>query len=242
MALIPGATTGADFLLGTGGDDTYRALDGDDVLVDFGGGDRFDGGSGNDTILLDAIGRVTGQFVTDRIFDVIVDLELRTQSDGGIAGDADIVISIENYTHYGNFNYSISGTDTSNVLKTDRGQDILLGRGGADRLMAGSNADTVDGGSGRDVIAGGRGNDLLTGGTGADRFVFKQGDGRDTITDFTDLGMAIDDRIVVSRALYQSMQITSESQGTLLDFGAAGSIFLSDVAADTIGRSDFVLT
>ncbi len=242
MAVIPGATAGADFLLGTGGNETYRALEGDDILVDFGGGDRFDGGPGNDTILLDAIGRVTGQFLTDRIVDVIVDLELRTQSDGGIAGDADVVISIENYTHYGNFNYSISGTDTSNVLKTDRGQDILLGRGGADKLMSGFNADTVDGGGGRDVIAGGRGNDLLTGGAAADRFVFKQGDGSDTITDFTDLDMAIDDQIVISRALYQNLQITFDNEGTLLTFGTAGSIFLTGVEADTIGRSDFVLT
>ncbi len=242
MAIIPGATTGADFLLGTGGNDTYLALAGDDILADFGGGDRFDGGPGRDTILLDAPGRITGVFLTDIIFDVVVDLELRTQSDGGIAGDADVVISIENYTHIGSFNYTIFGTDIPNVLKTDRGTDVLVGRGGADRLFSGGNADTVEGGGGNDLIDGGRGNDVLTGGTGSDRFVFHAGDGNDRIRDFSDTNAANDDQIVISRALYQSVQITSDARGTLLDFGASGSIFLTGVDSDTIGRSDFLLT
>lgn len=241
MALIPGATIGADFLLGTGGNDTYQALAGDDTLADFGGGDRFYGGAGRDTILLDAPGRVTGVFLTDRIFDVSVDLALRTQSDGGIPGDADIVVSIENYTHIGGFNYTIYGSAVGNVLKTDLGHDILVGRAGADRLSSGGGDDTIGGGSGRDLINGGRGQDHLTGGSGADQFMFRTGDGDDQITDFTGTGSPNDDHIVLSRALYQTLQITAEVGGTLLDFGTSGSIFLVNVTSDTIGRGDFLL-
>lgn len=250
MSLVQGATSGADFLLGTGGNDDYRALEGDDILADFGGGDRFNGGPGQDTILLDAPGRITGIFLTDRIFDVVVDLELRTQSDGGVPGDSDVVISIENYTHIGGFNYTIFGSTADNVLKTDRGVDVLVGRGGADWLISGDKNDNLDGGDGRDllnggrgndVLSGGKGNDLLIGGRGADRFEFHAGHGDDRIRDFIDTGAMNDDRIVISRALFQSMQINSDPLGTLLDFGVSGSILLVDVMPDNVGRSDFLL-
>ena len=239
MALIRGATNGPDRLQGTAGDDTYRALDGDDTLIDFGGGDLFDGGDGQDTILLDAIGRTTGIFLTDRVINVVVDLDLRTQSDGGIVGDADGLISIENYTHFGNFNYVIRGNEADNVLKTDRGMDILDGRDGADRLFSGGQSDTLDGGAGRDLLDAGAGDDFMTGGGGADRFVYNKGDGFDYIYDFADTDTASDDLLVISRAMFRDMVIDSDRQGTLLDFGNAGAIYLQD--AVSIDRTDFLL-
>ena len=45
--------------------------------------------------------------------------------------------------------------------------------------------DDLRGGAGNDTLQGGRGDDKLTGSAGADTFVFKNGDGHDTIMDFT---------------------------------------------------------
>ena len=40
-------------------------------------------------------------------------------------------------------------------------------------------------GDGKDTVLGGAGNDTLTGGAGADTFIYKLGEGNDTITDYT---------------------------------------------------------
>ena len=44
--------------------------------------------------------------------------------------------------------------------------------------------DTLTGGAGNDLFVGGKGNDLMTGGAGTDIFVFRPGEGNDTISDF----------------------------------------------------------
>jgi len=49
------------------------------------------------------------------------------------------------------------------------------GRGSGDRLI---------GGPGEDTLAGGRGPDVLSGKLGRDVFIYRDGDGRDRITDF----------------------------------------------------------
>lgn len=105
----------------------------------------------------------------------------------------------------------VTGDQWQNRVFGDLGHDHILGLGGADRLFGGLGADTLDGGakrdrlfgntgsdhllgglgndrlaghSGRDWLEGGQGNDRLIGGSGADVFIFKSGDGRDTILDF----------------------------------------------------------
>jgi hypothetical protein len=61
------------------------------------------------------------------------------------------------------------------------GKDVLHGHRGDDGLSGGAGNDRLYGGAGRDVLVGGAGNDLLDGGKGADTFVFRHGDGVDTI-------------------------------------------------------------
>lgn len=56
--------------------------------------------------------------------------------------------------------------------------------GDADVLDGGAGADLIDGGTGADTITGGTGDDTMTGGLGDDVFVFSNGFGADTITDF----------------------------------------------------------
>ncbi len=69
----------------------------------------------------------------------------------------------------------ILGSKDSDLLRGDNGDDHIDGFGGND---------TINGRGGDDVIFGAGGNDKLTGGYGRDTFVFTEGFGDDTITDF----------------------------------------------------------
>src|SRR5262249_45328123 len=64
--------------------------------------------------------------------------------------------------------------------------DFITGGKGKDTIDALGGNDVVDGGRDADRLTGGAGNDGLTGGDGGDTFVFKQGFGNDTITDFVE--------------------------------------------------------
>ena len=63
------------------------------------------------------------------------------------------------------------------------GDDTLTGGAGNDTLLGGDNDDTLTGGNGQDTLNGGGGQDALNGGAGTDTYIYKTGDGSDTITD-----------------------------------------------------------
>lgn len=114
----------------------------------------------------------------------------------------------------------IRGSAFRDRLIGNGGDDVILGGGGNDDLVGGDGDDTLSGGSGNDWLFGGRDNDTMTGGSGQDRFDFRPGDGRDTITDFT-IG---DDRIV------------------LIGFGEKFDTFAEVLAAGRQVGADFVIT
>ncbi|MEH1945124.1 MAG: calcium-binding protein [Nostoc sp.] len=64
----------------------------------------------------------------------------------------------------------------------------IIGTNGNDTLLGSNGVDTIKGLAGNDIITGNEGNDSLTGGGGKDNFVYKLGDGTDTITDFGGIG------------------------------------------------------
>jgi len=85
--------------------------------------------------------------------------------------------------------------NTANTVKLATGTlSNVIGGSGADTiagnaniggtLSGGAGNDTIVGGNGHDAIIGGVGNDRLTGRGGDDTFVFRDGFGKDTITDF----------------------------------------------------------
>ena len=61
--------------------------------------------------------------------------------------------------------------------------DTLTGSAIANLIDGRAGRDSISGGAGGDTLIGGLGNDTLDGGTGADTFVFRAGDGVDTIID-----------------------------------------------------------
>ncbi len=71
----------------------------------------------------------------------------------------------------------------NNALFGDSGDDRLIGGSGSDWLEGGSGKDILTAESGNDILAGDSDNDVLHGGNGNDTYIFRRGDGQDTIYD-----------------------------------------------------------
>ena len=93
------------------------------------------------------------------------------------------------YNNPGGSNSAISAYVRDHVDTTKVNYAWRSGEEGVDQ--------TLTGGAGSDVLVGGAGDDSLTGLGGDDLFVFRDGSGDDTITDFT-AGIGTDDKIDVS--------------------------------------------
>lgn len=77
-----------------------------------------------------------------------------------------------------------SGTG-SNLVFGLTGNETLWGNTGNDILYGGTGNDVLSAGTGDDALVGGLGNDYQNGEGGSDRYVFRRGDGADTIQDFS---------------------------------------------------------
>lgn len=169
---------------------------GNDILS-AGAGDSVDGGSGDDTLILNlfaASGPVKmdltaafaggtsivegavwrgleryAQIVGSKFADTIILGEARVDREAY----GDTVISL------GAGNDVVSGGRDGDVISGDEGDDLLSGRGGDDVLDGGLGADALNGGEGNDRIHGGDGDDVLRAGAGDDWLV--GGEGNDAI-------------------------------------------------------------
>jgi len=81
-------------------------------------------------------------------------------------------------------NDSLSGGDGKDTLSGGSGNDKLLGGSGNDCIKGGTGNDLLWGGTGNDSLWGDAGNDKLYGGEGKDIFIYKPGEGTDTIFDY----------------------------------------------------------
>ena len=75
------------------------------------------------------------------------------------------------------------GGGGNDVIKGNGGNDYIEGNAGNDGLFGGAGNDILLGGEGDDILSGDKGNDVLKGGIGFDVYVFRDGDGSDTIID-----------------------------------------------------------
>jgi peptidase M10/serralysin-like protein/hemolysin type calcium-binding protein len=119
----------------------------------------------------------------------------------------------------------------------------LTGGGNADYLYGGAGNDTLNGGGGNDVLQGGQGNDTLTGGAGADHFVFHDGDGIDTITDF-DVANDVVDLHGYGVASFAALQglMTQSGADTVITFDPDNVITLHNVTVGQLNSGDFILS
>lgn len=131
--------------------------DGDDVFDTKGGKFRGEvsGGDGSDTYVVDKQSTDIAESGKDTGTDLVKSSVSYTLGRG-----------LENLLLLGTADHDGNGNGLANGLTGNAGNNALNGRNGAD---------TLDGGIG---------NDILAGGADADRFVFRTGDGQDTITDF----------------------------------------------------------
>lgn len=90
---------------------------------------------------------------------------------------------------------------------------------GADWLSGGSNNDSINGGTGNDVIYVNKGADTLLGGAGNDTFIYKPGEGNDTIFDYKSGDML---QILKSNGSEVGTFSSSSSQNSNLTLGISG--------------------
>lgn len=192
-------------------------------------------------------------------------LTLEVSNLGTLASDAEVTGGWIDFGGWGFWNDTIIGNKFNDLLYGHEGQDTLVGNGGndkliggvgvdklkggtgndtllgglgKDRLEGGSGNDLLKGGSGNDVLVAGAGRDVLSGGGGADRFVFKRGDGRDTITDFN----ADADTIVIGTGAskFRQLDISRDGRDVVVEF-ANVSITIEDTRVREIDADVFSL-
>lgn len=201
---------GDDTLDGGAGDDTLEGSGGNDFLSSIWGDDHYDGGSGSD-------------WVSYRNNPSAVNASLTT----GNNNSGDSYASIENF----------EGTETLSDLLIGSGfSNVLIGLGGDDTLRGQGGDDTVSGGVGADLVIGGTGDDALFGGIDGDTFLFRAGDGEDTVHDFfggTDL-IAFE----IAGLGFGDLDFDDAGFGTWVDYGT-GRIFMSGVFEAGLSAGDF---
>jgi len=184
----------ADTLAGTSGNDTLRGYAGDDVIDGRAGDDevQYGRGDGQDRILSC---RDTRQNKDNRLVFV-------TQAEKSVA-ETDVSLSLSGSALIVSVAGSTATTDRITVEDFLYGADpyndynplqrIVFGTGdwSLDEIMArlttgGAGDDSLVGSVGADTLTGNTGNDTLQGGLGSDTFLFKQGDGQDTLLSFQD--------------------------------------------------------
>jgi hypothetical protein len=176
--------------------------------------DRIDASGGDDT--------VAGDLGSDILFggdgNDVLRGDLNDRTPGGAIGGNDII--------YG-------GT----------GNDRIGGKGGNDKLYGDEGNDQVWGDDGDDLLRGGLGNDTLvgddfSGGNGRDTFVLAQGEGTDTILDFS-IG---EDFIGLTGGLtFAQLSITQAEDNTAINFGDQTLAILTEVNASTLSETAFML-
>ena len=93
-------------------------------------------------------------------------------------------------------------------------------------IHGGTKNDTLTGGAGNDTLWGGKGNDSLTGGDGSDTFIYKPGEGKDTICDFTSDDFLTIEGSTFTKAVFGSNTLT-------LNFKGGDSLILKNVDTST---------
>lgn len=208
------------------------------TLIGNDGANRLDGGAGNDTM---SGGKGSDTYVVDSLGDVVNETVSNAAGGGIDTVESSVTFSlaarvnIEHLTLTGASAINGTGNALDNHIIGNGNANRLDGGAGNDALEGGGGSDVLLGGTGNDLLAGGAGADLLTGGAGRDRFDYDNlGDAGDTITDFA-LGPGGD--ILDLSDLLDSIGYgggTPFADG-VLSFGHAGGSTIVSIDADGAG-------
>lgn len=244
----PNGSAGHDLIDGGDGDDALYGGDGDEFIVGGAGNDLIEGGAGAERIEAGAGNDVAnGGAGADDIkgaggADTISGGAGNDSLNGGVGSD---LINGEDGDDI------ILGDADGDIIKGAGGDDILNGGAAGDLLFGGDDADQVKGAGGDDAIIaeagddtidGGLGDDTLNGGTGADVFVFRSGDGADTINDFqtgidtidlSAFGAAFDSIAEVMNAA------SDQGSDVVIDFGGDAAVVIAGLSKSDLSATDF---
>lgn len=140
--------------IGTSGPDVYIGTDANESICTLDGDDSVEGLGGNDFI------------------------DLGCGNDVGKGGEGADWIS------GGAGDDEVRGNGGNDRLNGNSGNDIVYGGQGDDIINGGQGDDQLFGQLGNDILQGDLGNDSLSGGAGVDQYVYRIGDGHDTIEDY----------------------------------------------------------
>lgn len=145
----------------------------------------------------------------------------------------------------GNGDDTLRGGFGKDVLNGNLGADRLYGGNASDQLKGGAGKDALFGGAGRDKLVGGNGADMLSGGAGGDRFVFRDGDRRDKITDFdvSQRGEKINLKKVTAITDFADLinnHATDAARGVVIDDNNQTKILLLGISVAELSMDDFV--
>ncbi|MDH4378675.1 MAG: M10 family metallopeptidase C-terminal domain-containing protein [Vampirovibrionales bacterium] len=203
-------TSGNDVLLplnAAGG--TWQGLGGDDFIVSTKGNDTLEGGSGNDTYVLDAFSGTDTIIDSAGILDTLllgdgITKETLVLSRSGnnlvLSVEAGIFASIQDWfitpsietirfatgewltsADISAMTETIIGSNSSETLVGNNYANSINGLGGNDSLVGGAGNDTLDGGTGADQLSGGTGNDLYVVDNTSDTVIEGDNAGLDTL-------------------------------------------------------------
>jgi Ca2+-binding RTX toxin-like protein len=132
--------------------------------------------------------------------------------------------NFENLTLLGKADIDATGNTSGNHINGNAGNNTLLGDAGLDYLN------------------GGKGNDILTGGDDQDNFIFAQGSGVDTITDFTHGADYVDILKFAGITDYDSLtsHISQHGADTWIALGHGDKLILQGIDSTTLTKDDFV--
>ena len=88
---------------------------------------------------------------------------------------------------------ALYGEDGDDLIRGGMQDDVLDGGNGRDTLWGQDGNDSLHGGEDSDALNGGAGNDMLDGGAGSDIYIFAQGSGQDTISEYDYAGADFDE-------------------------------------------------
>ena len=164
----------------------------DKIYINAGQNQRVIGGSGEDTLYAYSgdFHMLNGGSDNDKIY-IVDDGTKSSTHNMAMGGQGDDSLYVKN----GGQGHILRGNDGDDYLWVDGDNNTLDGGAGVDTLVVKNGTgnylfgdegdDILKGGVGEENFEGGLGDDTLTGGKGNDTFMYRDGDGNDTITDFT---------------------------------------------------------
>jgi Ca2+-binding RTX toxin-like protein len=178
-----------------------------------------------------------------------------TVSDGSLTTTATVSLTITGAPEPDPYADYVQGTEGRDVMFAGLfrpvalfgagGNDVLLGGFGNDRLAGGKGNDRIFGGFGGDLIEGNTGKDQLWGGPGSDTFVFREGDGKDWIMDFTTLSWFGADKVAldvdgIDTAADALAMASQRGLSVVFDFGGGDTLQLLGVRLSNLDAGDFI--